>query len=521
VFDVWIMRHDFDRRSCHARVHLLVLRQKLERMDNVRMASATLNDLLGREVEIESAKAQLLSQVDELNDSLAHIRVRIAEIRDVNRDAITSILPNETLAAIFEAGLAITKQPYVVSSNPRRPRRNKPFEILVSSVSRRWRNVALQTPQLWTDLRINVSKFTAGDMLDLHLSRSKSCLLDIAFTQLSQDERDPDSDFDTNNFTWCLKQLVPHATHWRQFVIEGMMVVPEASHLFSPLAGLYVPALERMVIDCYCDPSRVVEIFSAGAPLLSYMELMEAYFVPPLDTVTSLKLETRLRHLSYSDFIHLMSHMRSLTHLFMNSTIAGISDLATAGPQSPRIELHSALSLDLDLSWSRHPSVGALCFLDLPALESLVIHGTTVDIVEAFTRHRHSYLSLRTLTLTSTSKLDIEKLEFTKVRGFIRLFPYFRDFAIDSTGSAFLRALCEAQTTDELLWPQLSVITLQSDPGQRHSLTFNDIMRLVENRATLGHPISRITLSSSAYIVRLATRKEKERLKELVELEEC
>ena len=143
---------------------------------NVRMTSTTLNDLLGREVEIENVKAQLLSQVEELNASLAHIRVCIAEIRDVNRDAIASNLPNETLAAIFEAGLALTKQPYVVSWNPRRPQRSKPFEILVSSVSRRWRNVALRTPQLWTDLRINVSRFSAGDMLDLYLSRSKSCL---------------------------------------------------------------------------------------------------------------------------------------------------------------------------------------------------------------------------------------------------------------------------------------------------------------------------------------------------------
>lgn len=166
------------------------------------MASATLGDLLGREVEIKNAKAQLLSQLDELNDSLAHIRVCIAEIRDVNRDTITSNLPNDVLAAIFETGLTLTKQPYVVSRNPWSPQRRKPFEILVSSVSRRWRDVTLRTPQLWTDLRINVSKFTAGDMLALYLSRSKSCLLDIAFTQLSQEERsyDPDPHFDIHNF---------------------------------------------------------------------------------------------------------------------------------------------------------------------------------------------------------------------------------------------------------------------------------------------------------------------------------
>ena len=484
---------------------------------------ASLNDLLGREVEIENAKAQLLLQLDELNDSLAHIRVCMAETRDVNRDAITSNLPDEMLAAIFKAGLAMSEQTYVVSWNPQCLERNTPFEILVSSISRRWRNVALQTPQLWADLRINVSKFTAGDMLDLYLSRSKSCLLDIAFTQLSQDERsyDPDPDFDTNNFARCLEQLVPHATHWRQFVIEGVSVDTDASHLFSPLAGLYAPALERMVIDCDCSPSRVLEVFSVGAPLLSYMELMDVYFVPPLDTVTSLKLGARDTRLSYTGFSRLMSHMRSLTHLSMNAEIAAISNLAAAAHQNTHIELHSVLSLDLKLDFSRmKPSVGALCFLDLPALESLVIHGTTVNIVEAFTCHRHSYPSLRTLTLTSSRKLDFdENLESTKLREFIRLFPNIQDFTIDGTDPTFLRALCEARTTDELLWPQLSVITLKSNPALRHSLTLNDIIHLVENRATLGHPVSRITLSS--YIVRWGARKEQEQLKELVKLQRC
>ena len=480
------------------------------------VSMASLDDLLVREVEIENAKAQLLSQVDELNNSLAHIRVCIAEIRDVNRDAITSSLPNETLAAIFEAGLALTKKPYFVSWHAQRPERSKPFEILVSSVSRRWRNVALRTPQLWTDLRINVSKFTAGDMLDLYLSRSKSCLLDMAFTQLHQDERsyDPDPDFDTNNFVWCLERLVPHAAHWRQFVMEDV-IFSEEFHVFSPLAGLYAPALERIVINCLYNPPRVLEVFSVGAPRLAYMELMDVYFVPPPDTVTSLKLVTRHGPLSHTDFSRLMSHMGSLTHLSVDGRIA---ELATTTHQSPHIELHSALSLDLNLSSTSPLSVGPICFLDLPALESLAIRGTTVNIVEAFTTHRHSYPSLRTLILTSPFKSSYRDLEITKVQEFIRLFPNIRNFAIDDTDPSFLHAFCEAQTTDELLWPQLSVITMKSHPVRRNT-AIKDIIHLIENRATLGHPISRITLS--AYLVRWVTRKVRERLKELVELEEC
>jgi hypothetical protein len=219
-----------------------------------------------------------------------------------------STLPDETLAAIFEAGLALTKKRYIVSWNGFHPRRDKPFEILVSSVSRRWRQVALQTPRLWTDMRINVSKFNSGYMLDLYLSRSKSCFVDIAFAQLGPDERKYDH-FDTNNFAWCLRKLVPCAARWRQIVVEGVSVMPAT---FSPLAGLYAPALETLVMDCYCHP-QVMEVFSAGAPLLSSMELVETYFVPPLDKVISLKVGVRHAQLSHADFNCLMSHMRSLT----------------------------------------------------------------------------------------------------------------------------------------------------------------------------------------------------------------
>jgi hypothetical protein len=346
-------------------------------------------------------------------------------------------------------------------------------------------------------------------------------LLDIAFTKLSQDERsyDPDPHFDANNFAWCLGQVVPYAARWWQFVMEGVSVGMVAHHVFSPLAELYAPALERMVIDCHFNPPEILEVFSVGAPLLSYMELMEVYFVPPPDTVTSLKLRIRRGQLSYTDFNHLMSHMRSLTHLSLYANIVGIYDLATAAHHHP-IELPSVLSLDLELhsSTMRYPSVGALCFLDLPALETLVVHGTTVDIVEGFTSHRRSYLALRTLTFTSPFKFGYEAIQSAEIREFIHLFPNVRDFIIDGTHPTFLRPLCEAQTTDGSLWPQLSVITLKCQPVQP-SLTLKDIIHLVENRATLGHPISRITLSS--YFVRRATRKEQEQLKKLVELEEC
>src|ERR1700733_9249436 len=127
---------------------------------------APLKDLLADE-------AQVILQMQVLNESLARIHIRMAEIRNINRNAITYNLPIETLSAIFETSYS---QP--VSRFDSKPQ--MPFEVLVSSVSRRWRSVALRTPQLWTDLQLDVSR-SAEDLLDLYLRRSKICLLDITF----------------------------------------------------------------------------------------------------------------------------------------------------------------------------------------------------------------------------------------------------------------------------------------------------------------------------------------------------
>jgi hypothetical protein len=116
-----------------------------------------------------------------MEDLLSGVRVHIAELRSVNRGAGTYNLPSETLSAIFEAGLPETpktRERGRASWFDQSEERTTPFELLVSSVSRRWRNVALQTPRLWTVLVIDALGLT-HDLYDLYLHRSKMCPLDI------------------------------------------------------------------------------------------------------------------------------------------------------------------------------------------------------------------------------------------------------------------------------------------------------------------------------------------------------
>ena len=477
---------------------------------------ATLEDLSRYKTEIENSKAPLVFQLQEMNGSLARIHIRMAEIRDINRDTPTNALPDEMLAAIFEAGVTLTS--YFSHQWPVFWSKEKPIEILISSVCRRWRNVALQTPRLWTYLHINVSKST-GDFLDLYISRSKMCLLDITFVQLERSHYQH-AEFDFGNFKRYLGQLIPHVARWRQFVIRNLSIGSMFA-AFSPLAALCAPALENMVIDCNPMERTVIKVFSAGAPLLSSLELLCTYVLPPGDAVKRMGFGCVHGQLSLTGFNQLIVHMRSLTHLSITP-----NDFAEDSTHLPRVELPAAVSLDLHLnhfSNIQNPSVGALGSLDLPTLESLTVHGSTAETIGAFTRHRRLYPTLRSLKLMSRFVNDKEGIACTLILDFIHLFPNIQDLAFHGAHpNPILHTLGDSQSTNGLLWPQLSVITLVPrliDEDQHNAQTFGCIAAVVENRFTLGHPVAQIKLSSR--ILKRITPEQQMRLRELVEIEEC
>jgi hypothetical protein len=80
-------------------------------------------------------EAQLMLQMQELKELLSCIHIRMAKMRNVNRNAITYGLSHETLSAIFEAGLSQTSYPPPHSWLDSKAQ--IPFQILISSVSRR------------------------------------------------------------------------------------------------------------------------------------------------------------------------------------------------------------------------------------------------------------------------------------------------------------------------------------------------------------------------------------------------
>jgi F-box-like len=449
----------------------------------------------------------LVSHIQANEYTLYKIHVHIAELRDINRGAGTYNLPSEILSAIFEEGLIET--PESLNCFGRQTMR---FELLVSSVLRRWRNVALQTPLLWTDLTINVLLLTHG-LYDLYLGRSKSCLLDITLDRVYPKKQ---ATHDTPDCAEChLDQLISHVGHWRKLIVRGGFIELQ----LSTLSHLCTPALETLVLY-FCPQKHEIELFSGGAPRLSSVELIGAKCRPPLGAVKYLTLfsDSDLSPLSYDQLSRSIEPTRSLTHLSIDAKIAQDAE------NHPPIELASVLVLYI-LFHRGDTDCNTLRILDFSAVKSLTIDGDTDVVIGALTRNHRVYPHVQSLTLTHNSAYnDTENMPAVAL-DFISLFPAIRDVVFQGTNpSAILDVLHNRKSTDEALWSDLSAITVVAAGlgGQIYANTnqiWACIVKIVENRVQLGQPISSIKLSSQ--IVKCGDPRQKHRLREQTALTEC
>ncbi|OBZ65560.1 hypothetical protein A0H81_14409 [Grifola frondosa] len=130
-----------------------------------------------REAEMDGfqfspAVCELMNQVHVNEASLSCVLAKIEALSTLV--VPVQSLPTEVLVMIFKAGCRMPHpDPVSDSGDPRRI----PFPLLVSSVSRYWRDVAINTPSLWTNITIKQTKPLGW--VPLCLQRSGGQLLDI------------------------------------------------------------------------------------------------------------------------------------------------------------------------------------------------------------------------------------------------------------------------------------------------------------------------------------------------------
>jgi len=100
--------------------------------------------------------------------SLEAVPVQVSTL--VGSSSPIQSIPNELLTAIFKFGVEL----------PSSFIGELPFLLLVSSVNRHWRTVAINSPDLWSNIYVS-HKMVPIALTQLWLERSKSCLVDITF----------------------------------------------------------------------------------------------------------------------------------------------------------------------------------------------------------------------------------------------------------------------------------------------------------------------------------------------------
>lgn len=144
-----------------------------------------------------------------------------------NMTVAVSSLPNEILAIIFEIGHSSS----TYASG---------FELLVSHVSQHWKDVASQTPKLWTTIR-RMKYQRSLEPIELYLHRSKASAIDLR-VEIGGGYGDDDIALFSNLFRI-------HLSRWHRLSILSD-TLPKVIQLLACTSSVLTPILQSLWIEC-------------------------------------------------------------------------------------------------------------------------------------------------------------------------------------------------------------------------------------------------------------------------------
>ncbi|KZP24952.1 hypothetical protein FIBSPDRAFT_929526 [Athelia psychrophila] len=264
-------------------------------------------------------------------------------------------LPNELLSNIFTMGAA----------SPPSYWGRLPFALLVSSISRRWRETAISAPPLWSQLFFTADPRSDSWCADLFLLRSGAHPLDISINLLN---RPGSADI--------VRKLLPYSERWRKLCIrvadkhEVLIIMPSIRYTSVPLLQHF-----ELGFGGKCNTIGVLHgvhtaFFEPGAPALTSVKLRGLCLdcAPPLANLTSYRFDSKAIAMT-------QSHMESIATASPALRVLNLRFKSFEAFGSGSINLPSLC--DLSLNFRHCPRVdGAdplhiLAIMLAPALESL------------------------------------------------------------------------------------------------------------------------------------------------------
>jgi hypothetical protein len=200
-----------------------------------------------------------------LDDQIAHIQIALRQY--VARRCPASRLPVELWDMVFEECVPHPPQPSLVEA-----------PLNVSQVCRRWRNIALSNPVIWSALAVTTTRRHTEHghalealhrLIQLWLHRSGTRQLSVSLAQSDEVKS-------TSSISLLLDAVLAHATHLRSLGVRA----PEACLFPLESPALYLPELEHLKIESPWSqpPIPGFQISLDRTPRLSGLAVVHASF---------------------------------------------------------------------------------------------------------------------------------------------------------------------------------------------------------------------------------------------------
>ncbi|KZT73800.1 hypothetical protein DAEQUDRAFT_354780 [Daedalea quercina L-15889] len=292
-----------------------------------------------------------------------------------------------------------------------------PFEVTVSHVCKLWRDVAINTPTLWSGL--DFSEGLPYTKSAVYLGRSKGAPLDISI-DVTKDEEDEETNLNdpvpalaelmvcSDELEAILKLIIPHVSHWRSLELMVSEYVLMHSALLQMGACACAPMLEVLQLYHYEDSEEGEEtftppkfkqqdfvLFHGHAPKLTHVALWGVHLDWAASTFLSGLVELELAYHAKD----VRPPFRDFARILRDSPEIETLTLCQSGPVGGPVEWLESV-LGPDAMQTGEPSEPEACTtLALPSLKNLVV---------AFLEPEYSKHLVERLALPSLASLAID-----------------------------------------------------------------------------------------------------------------
>ncbi|KAG6903426.1 hypothetical protein C0995_005449 [Termitomyces sp. Mi166 len=406
-------------------------------------------------------------------------------LRLINQAKPINTLPPEILCQIFEAARHSTCdfRPWDLLDQ------RKLLPITVSQVSRYWREVALNSPLLWS--YIDISPPWSFNTICLALSRAQTCPLTINLTIPSIAFGNLLAPSVINASANILCDLIaPCIPRCRKLVIKGdfCQLEPLFIAIIQTIHSSPAPLLKQLVIH----PTSVGHLISKnqlctfiqGIPVLSHLRVTSAMVptLPSLNTLTALHLTAAdRRSITLAEFSAL-----SISSPYLD-TLA-IYDNAICGPWPPEATIDFPSLRSLRIYGSFMSVSDLLRVVQAPLLEDLVIAPFAMNDLAEYREHiSHSppkFTGLKSITLSPVSTSGFAQLEEAA-----ECFPTVELVMIPNIHPDSFRDVFTGDNTN-VVWPNLKVLALRNVDCKN----VEKLLAVVEFIEAAGRPLETLYL---------------------------